>query len=156
MKKQLRIKWKYLALVAFTIIVLTYLPSWAKDAELVYKQAVKVQQLLKTTTTSIGQPIDYTKIKQPEVTALKVEIPPGKETGWHKHPFPGYGHILQGVLTLEIEGDRKLILESGSTFVEVVNTLHNGKNLGKEPVNLIVFFTGEAGEAITIPMNKKE
>ena len=155
MKKTLSIKWSHLGLVAFTLTTLCYFSSWAKEGDSEYKQDVKVRQLLKSMTTTIGQPIEYSKIKKPEVTALKVEIPPGKETGWHKHPFPGYGYVLRGILTLETEGNKQFRFEPGSAFIEVVNTLHNGKNLGNEPVTIIVFFTGEAGKPYTIRANKE-
>jgi hypothetical protein len=31
-----------------------------------------------------------------------------------------------------------------------VNTLHNGKNLGTEPVEILVFFSGEKGKPLTV------
>ncbi|AFY75154.1 hypothetical protein Syn7502_03288 [Synechococcus sp. PCC 7502] len=133
--------------------------SWSKENtpeyKSDYKQDIKVTQLLKTQTTSIGQPINFATINKPEVTAVKVEIPPGKETGWHKHPHPGYAYIIQGTLTLELERNQKFTFKPGSTFVEVVGTLHNGKNLGNEPVILIAFFTAEAGQPFAIPANPK-
>ena len=115
-----------------------------------YDGDVKVTPLLKTATTTLGQAIKYPLTEKPEVTALEVEIPPGKETGWHKHPVPGYAYILSGTLTIEMEGDKQLQLSSGTAFVEVINTLHNGKNLGTGPVKILVFFAGAAGEPVTI------
>jgi quercetin dioxygenase-like cupin family protein len=115
-----------------------------------YEAGVKTTRLLKTATTTIGQPIQYPETDSAEVTALRVEIPPGKETGWHKHPAPGYGYILSGKLTLEVEGGGSFQFEAGQAFVEVVNTLHNGKNLGTEPVEILVFFSGEKGKPFTV------
>lgn len=157
--KKLKIKWEYFLLVALTIITLSYFPTFAKDnpsQNEVYKQEIKVSQLIKTKATSIDQPIDFSKLKAPEVTALKVDIPVGKETGWHKHPFHGYAYILQGVLTLDIKDgesqvNKQLRYEAGSTLIEVLNTAHNGRNLGNEPVSLIVFFTAETGKPFTVP-----
>jgi mannose-6-phosphate isomerase-like protein (cupin superfamily) len=140
MKKILSIKWLSLGLVAFLLIILCSVSSWAREGSSEYKQDVKVAQLLKSMTTTIGQPIEYSKIKKPEVTALKVEIPP---------------YILRGTVTLEIEGNKQFRFEQGSTFIETVNTLHNGKNLGKEPVTIIVFFTTEAGQPYTVRANKE-
>ncbi|MUG98381.1 cupin domain-containing protein [Scytonema sp. UIC 10036] len=154
MKKTFK-KWLYLGLAAFMLIMLCSVSSWAREGNSEYKQDVKLTQLLKSMTTTIGQPIEYSKIKKPEVTALKVEIPPGKETGWHKHPFPGYAYVLRGTVTLEIEGNKQFRFEPGSAFVEVLNTLHNGKNLGNEPVTILVFFTAEAGQPYTIRANKE-
>ncbi|GAA6622661.1 cupin domain-containing protein [Scytonema sp. NUACC26] len=148
-------KWLGLGLAAFTLIMLCSVSSWAREGNSEYKQDVKVTQLLKSVTTTIGQPIEFSKIKKPEVTALKVEIPPGKETGWHKHPYPVYGYVLRGTLTLEIEGNKQFKFEPGSALLEVINTLHNAKNLGKETVTIIAFFTTEAGQPYTVRVNKE-
>ncbi|HEY9667557.1 MAG TPA: cupin domain-containing protein [Coleofasciculaceae cyanobacterium] len=148
-------KWLCLGLAAFTLIILCSVSSWAREGSSEFKQGVKVTQLLKSMTTTIGQPIEFSKIKKPEVTAVKVEIPPGKETGWHKHPYPVYAYVLRGTLTLEIEGNKQLKFEPGSALFEVINTLHNGKNLGKEPVTILVFFTAEAGQPYTVRANKE-
>jgi quercetin dioxygenase-like cupin family protein len=79
-----------------------------------------------------------------------VELPPGTETGWHQHPVPGYAYVMQGTLSLEIEGGKQLQFSAGQGFAETLNTLHNGRNLGKEPVKLLVTFTGEAGKPFAI------
>ncbi|MDD4907113.1 MAG: cupin domain-containing protein, partial [Methylobacter tundripaludum] len=61
--------------------------------------ALKVTPLLKTTTSWDGKPIVYPK-GQSEVTALIVEIAPEGETGWHEHPVPSLGYIMEGELEL--------------------------------------------------------
>lgn len=114
-----------------------------------YTGNIQVRVLLKTDTTSLGQAIAYPDIGNPEVTAIEVVIPPGGETGWHRHPVPGYGYILAGTLTLETEEGKTFVLGSGSAFAEVVKSRHNGRNLGNEPVKLVAFFTGEKGKAFT-------
>src|SRR5690606_38438311 len=106
--------------------------------------------LMKTDTTSLGQAIEYPDSDDPEVTAIEVTIPPGGETGWHSHPVPGYGYILAGTLTLETREGKTFVLGPGKAFAEVVKSGHNGRNLGKEPVKLVAFFTGEKGKAFTV------
>ena len=61
-----------------------------------YAQGVKVRVLQRTDTTALGQPVAYPVTDSAEVTAVEVEIPPGGETGWHRHPFPGYAYVLSG------------------------------------------------------------
>jgi quercetin dioxygenase-like cupin family protein len=119
-----------------------------------YLPAIKATPLLRTTTTSAGQPIVYPKTEQPEVTALLVEIPPGAETGWHRHPFPCYGYILSGELDVELEGGKSYHLKAGEALAEAVNLLHNGKNSGSEPVKLVMFVTGEKGQPFTVKAAK--
>ncbi|MGH8048792.1 MAG: cupin domain-containing protein [Chthoniobacterales bacterium] len=119
-----------------------------------YLPAIKATPVLRTTTTAGGQPIAYPKVDQPEVTALLVEIPPGAETGWHKHPFPAYAYLLSGELTVELEGGKTNTFKAGDAIAETVNMLHNGKNNGKEPVKLIMFVTGTKDEPFTIKAAK--
>jgi quercetin dioxygenase-like cupin family protein len=115
-----------------------------------YTGNIQVRVLLKTDTTSIGQAVEYPDIDSGEVTAIEVIIPPGGQTGWHRHPVPGYGYILAGTLTLETEGGKTFVFRPGDAFAEVVKARHNGRNLGKEPVKLVAFFTGAKGRAFTI------
>ncbi len=109
----------------------------------------------KATTTSSGQKMEYPKTDNPEVTALLVEIPPGGETGWHLHPVPVYAYILSGALTAEMETGETHDYKEGEVIFEAVNTPHNGKNIGKIPVRLIVFYTGEEGKPITVKIQRK-
>lgn len=76
---------------------------------------------------------------------MTVELLPGSETGWHKHPVPVYAYVISGKLTVEIEGGKQLSFDAGEAIIEVVNTLHNGKNIGNEPVKLAVFYLGDEG-----------
>jgi quercetin dioxygenase-like cupin family protein len=137
-----------LRLFAVTVTVVFSGGVFAGEAD--YKAQVKSTMLLQTDTTAAGQPIRYLPTDKPEVTVRIVEIPPGGETGWHTHPVPGYGYILSGQLTLEVEGKKTLTFDSGQAVIESVDLLHNGKNLGTKPLKILAFFTGEAGKPHTI------
>jgi quercetin dioxygenase-like cupin family protein len=115
-----------------------------------YTGNIQVRTLLKTDTTSLGQVIDWEAIEHPEVTAIEVVIPPGGETGWHRHPVHGYAYVLEGELTLVTETGETLVFGPGRAFAEMVDVRHNGKNLGDIPVRLVAFFTGEKGLQITV------
>lgn len=111
--------------------------------------AVKVTPLLKTTTSWDGKPIVYPK-GPGEVTALIVEIAPEGETGWHEHPVPAFGYILEGELELKLATGQVKILHPGDAVPESVDVLHNGRNIGEEPVKILAFFMGEAGSKLSI------
>ncbi|MFA7233029.1 MAG: cupin domain-containing protein [Terrimicrobiaceae bacterium] len=115
-----------------------------------YARQIEVTPLLRTATTSSGQPIAYPATESPQVTAVLVEIPPGAETGWHEHPYPCYAYVLSGALTVEVKGQKRRELLPGEALVEVVGTPHNGMNKGAEPVRLVMFVTGEAGKPFTV------
>lgn len=114
-----------------------------------YNKGVVLEPVLKTDTTSIGQKIVYPNFAYDEVSILKVTIPPGKSTGWHKHVFPVFAYVLQGTLTIEVENRKTMQFPANSSFSEVLNTLHNGVNNGKEDVILIAFFMGEKGKPLS-------
>ncbi|MDP1969309.1 MAG: cupin domain-containing protein [Methylobacter sp.] len=111
--------------------------------------ALKVTPLLKTTTSWDGKPIVYPK-GQSEVTALIVEIAPEGETGWHEHPVPALGYIMEGELELKLATGEVKILHSGDVLPESVGVLHNGRNIGEEPVKILVFYMGEVGTKLSV------
>ncbi|NPU83915.1 MAG: cupin domain-containing protein [Syntrophaceae bacterium] len=114
-----------------------------------YDNGVKVRTVLKSTTAGNGQPLEYMRTDRPEVTAAVVEIAPGAQTGWHLHRVPVYAYVLEGTLKVLMGDGTALTFEKGQAILEVQNTAHNGVNIGKEPVRLIVFYTGAVGEPLS-------
>jgi quercetin dioxygenase-like cupin family protein len=49
---------------------------------------------------------------------------------------------MSGCLTVKIEGNLTRKFNEGDVIIEVVNARHNGINYSKDPVKLIVFYTG--------------
>lgn len=115
-----------------------------------YNSDITLSPILKTDTTSIGQKIDFPAVSDDEVTIVKVAIPPGKMTGWHKHLFPVFAYVLEGTLSVEIDSSATLQFPQGTSFAEVINTYHNGINSGTTNVVLIAFFMGEKGVPLSI------
>jgi quercetin dioxygenase-like cupin family protein len=130
---------------AFAVLALCVGASFG-DA---YASGVKVRVLQRADTNAVGQSVDYPEVDSAEVSAIEVEIPPGGETGWHTHPFPGYAYLLAGELTLELEDGRALHFKAGDTVLESVGLRHNGRNTGKGPVKLVAFFTGAKGRSFS-------
>ena len=114
--------------------------------------SVKVTTVLKTDTSWDGKPLEYPSGKA-EITGMVIEIAPGGETGWHKHPVPSFGMILEGELDVQLKDGAVKRLKPGEAWAEVVNTLHNGRNAGSVPVKLVVFYAGSAGQALTVKEN---
>lgn len=110
--------------------------------------SVKVISLLKTGESWNGAPIVYPEGKA-EITALWVEIAPGGETGWHRHAVPSFAMLLEGTLEVTLKDGRVKCLQAGEALAEVINTAHNGRNVGDTPVKLVVFYAGAAGQALT-------
>ncbi|MDP2904182.1 MAG: cupin domain-containing protein, partial [Methylovulum sp.] len=109
----------------------------------------KVIQLIKTTHSWDGKQIVYPP-GQPEITGLLIEIAPGKETGWHLHPLPSFAFILEGTLEVMLKDGKIKRLQAGDPLVEVVNTPHNGRNVGTTPLKIMVFYAGAVGQKLTL------
>ena len=118
-----------------------------------YNSEIKIEKLLQTDTTETGQHINYPDINNEEVSVLKVTIPPGKSTGWHKHLFPVFAYVLKGTLTVQQENGKKIRIKENASVSESINMYHTGMNKGKQPVVLIVFYMGEKDKPVSV---KKE
>ncbi len=120
-------------------------PAFALDQS----ASVKVSKLMQSSTSWNGAALAY-PAGQAEVTALLIEIAPGAETGWHLHPVASFGYILEGELDVSLKDGSVKHLVAGQALAEVVNTLHNGRNVGKGPLKLVVFYAGAAGSTLTV------
>lgn len=118
-------------------------------------KAVRVTPLGAAQHTWDGAAIAY-PTGMAEVTGMLIELAPGAETGWHEHGVPSFAYILQGNLEIQLRDGRVNRVGPGQTVAEVVNTPHNGRNVGSEPVKLVVFYTGVTGASLskTAPMAK--
>lgn len=132
----------------FSILLLLLLPLglFAKD-----KSAPTMEKLIVSTENWTGQKLPAYPSGQPEISILKITIPPGQRLPMHKHPVINAAVILKGELTVTTDKGKVLHVKAGHAMVEVVNEWHYGANLGTEPVELIAFYAGVKGTPITIP-----
>ncbi len=114
---------------------------------------IKVTQILKATKQWDGSQLPPYPSKNPEITILSYEIPPGIRLPMHKHPVINAGVVLQGKLTVIIKDGKQLTLNSGDSIVELVNKWHYGINQDTVPVKLIMFYVGEVGTPLVIKEN---
>lgn len=110
--------------------------------------AIKVTPIVKGTASWNDKPVVYPQ-GQAEITGMMIEIAPGAETGWHGHPVPSFGVVLEGTLEVTLKDGRKKRVGPGEGLIEVVSTLHNGRNIGTVPVKLIVFYAGAVGKTLS-------
>jgi len=114
-----------------------------------YHPSVQVQENLSTTKTWDGASIQY-PLGTAKVTGAIITLPPGTETGWHLHPVPCFALILEGDLVVELKDGRTKKFKAGDSFAEVTGTPHNGKNTGKIPLKIAVFYAGNTDLKNTI------
>ena len=106
-------------------------------------QAVKSEELIRTSQSWDGVELpDYLQ-GRPELVAVKYEFPAGQKLGWHHHPVINYGVLVQGELTIiGLDGQEKVVHE-GEAVVEMVNTIHHGENRGTKSVILYMFYLSQ-------------
>ncbi len=121
-----------------------------------YAQDVRSVQLIKSTASWNGQPLPGYAGGTPEITILRITIPPGYTLPIHTHPFINAGVLLKGELTVITDSGQVLRLTPYDPIIEVVDTWHYGRNEGDEPAEIIVFYAGEKGEPITIKKPENE
>jgi quercetin dioxygenase-like cupin family protein len=97
-----------------------------------------------------GQKLPAYPSGQPEITVLKITIPPGQRLPMHKHPVINAVVVLRGELTVTTDKGKVLHVKAGQPMIEIVNEWHYGANHGTEPVEMIVFYAGVKGTPITI------
>ena len=115
--------------------------AYATGAE--YQKSVKTKKLLDTEMTNIGQKIHYPNGEPAQIQSFLVQLAAGAETGAHKHPIITYGYMIAGTLKISYEGGRTKTYKKGDAFIEAVNTIHNGKNIGKKPAKILVVFISQ-------------
>ena len=112
--------------------------------------AVHTDVLAKTSLSWDGSQLpDYPK-GSPELTILRIKIPPGVQLPLHKHPVINAGVLLSGELTVVTEDNRILHLKAGESIVEVVDKWHYGKNEGDKMAEILVFYAGVFNTPITV------
>lgn len=115
--------------------------------------AAESTTLLKTTRSWDGTPYPAYPAGQPQITVLRIVIPPHSTLAWHHHPVINAAYVLKGALTVEkrAQGEGSTCsLADGEVLPELVGQVHRGYT-GDEGTTLIVFYAGTAGADITVP-----
>lgn len=100
--------------------------------------------LANTDKTVTGQQI--VAPEHPTVISSVVTFLPGEKTVVHKHPWPHYGYMLEGTLTItNTETGKSFDLKPGAFLVEMQNTAHYGENRGTVPVKILIVDTVPQG-----------
>ncbi|GBR03487.1 MULTISPECIES: cupin domain-containing protein [Gluconobacter] len=93
---------------------------------------------------------------QPELSMIRLTIPPHTALPWHVHPFPNAGYVLQGTLKIEDrESGKTRTFHQGEAFAESVNDVHRGVS-GDVPTVLLLTYAGVEGKPTSIPVDKQK
>jgi quercetin dioxygenase-like cupin family protein len=111
----------------------------------VAEPASGTRTVLSTGTTVTNEPIRYPTGVPARINAVEITLAPGQQTGWHTHPVPLFGYILEGELTVDYGALGKRIFRQGEALVEAMNEAHNGRNTGEGPLKILAVFVGAEG-----------
>lgn len=111
---------------------------------------IQVETLLKSASSWDGASYtEYPKGK-PEMTVVRLTIPPRTALPWHTHPMPNAAYVVSGQIVVEKQADgQKRTLGAGQVLAEMVDTPHRGVT-GDEPVVLMVFYAGSPGMPLSV------
>lgn len=110
-------------------------------------ESVVVDTILRTTETSSGKPI--TVPTHPELVVSTFEIGPHTRLALHKHPYARYAYVLDGAITVEVQGGDRHRYVAGDVIVEVIDEWHVGIT-GEEAVKLLVIDQAPSGKSNTV------
>lgn len=104
-----------------------------------------VDVLVKSDKSWNGKPYTSYPKGTPQLTMLKMTIPPNTALPWHTHPVPNAGYVLSGQLTIEDKASgKKEMFKAGQAFTESVDDVHRGVS-GDQPTVLIITYSGTPG-----------
>lgn len=130
--------------------ILQFIIALSVTTPLAFANDVQVTILTKSTESWNKNSLPQYPQGQPQVTILRILIPPGSILPLHSHPVINAGVLIKGELTVVTKTGQTLHLKAGDPIVEVVNTWHYGKNEGIEPADIIVFYAGIKDAPITV------
>ena len=86
-----------------------------------------------------------------EAVTAKAELPKGVSAGRHTHPGEEVGYVLEGTVSLEIEGVAKT-LKAGEAFLIPSGKPHNATNVGAGQATIIATYIVEQGKPLATPV----
>ena len=85
-----------------------------------------------------------------EAIVAVVEIAPNTDVARHTHPGPETNYVLDGDLTLNVEGQAPKILKTGDSAYVAAGTPHAARS-GANGAKLVVVYIVEKGKPVATP-----
>jgi quercetin dioxygenase-like cupin family protein len=86
-----------------------------------------------------------------EAVLARGEFQPGAMVPRHTHPGDEVGFVLEGEVTIEMDGKPPLKLKAGDSFFVPVGTIHAAKNTSKAAATVISTYIVEKGKPLATP-----
>ena len=123
--------------VAALSVVSASMPSDAAPAPSVSRRVLLTQDL---------------SIPNYQTAFVEVIIPAGGREGRHTHPGSAVVHVLEGSLTLDMEGVPSKTYQAGETLYIDTGKVHEGINNGATRMKALASFVVEKGKPLASPV----
>lgn len=108
--------------------------------------------LSNATETVLHQDIHYPHGGHEQISSSVMTVPPGAETGRHRHDTQMFSYILEGELTVTYDGGIVKTYRAGEAMIEAVGTVHSGRNNTDRLTRVLVVHFGVEGVPNTVKM----
>ena len=79
------------------------------------------------------------------------EFPPKIGAGRHTHPGEELGYVLEGIFTIEIDGQPAVTKRTGEAFFVPAGRTHNATNSGSGAARILATYIVEKGKPLATP-----
>jgi quercetin dioxygenase-like cupin family protein len=86
-----------------------------------------------------------------ETHIMLVTSAPGALLPRHTHPGVEMSYVVEGELTLTIEGKEAVVVKAGSSFSVPPGVVHSAKNTASIPTKVLATFVIEKGKPVASP-----
>ena len=87
-----------------------------------------------------------------EAVMARGEFEAGAGTPKHTHPGEEVAYILEGQVTVEMEGKPAMVLKAGDVFFVPGGQVHAAKNTGTGPAKVVSTYIVEKGKPLMTPV----
>ena len=116
------------------------------------RQEIESSMLLQTSEAWNGTPYEAYPEGKPQLTVMKMTIPPHSFLPWHSHPMPNIAYLLSGELTVEDrETGRKHLVSAGEALNESTGDIHRGYTT-EQAAEMVIFYAGAEGMPLSEPL----
>jgi quercetin dioxygenase-like cupin family protein len=96
---------------------------------------------------------DLSGIEGKEAAVAVIDLAPGAVTGKHFHSAHEFVYVLEGVLTLTVEGQVAVTYKAGEMFHQPPKQIHTGKNGSTTtPAKVLQFLILDKGHPPAVPL----
>jgi quercetin dioxygenase-like cupin family protein len=113
-------------------------------AAFAFAGAASAQGIKRTPLQKIDFPDGYTT-----VTAI-AEVPAGGAAGRHSHPGIETGYVMEGELTLVIDGQPPKVLKAGDSYQIPAGAIHDAK-AGDKPFKVLAIYIVDKTKPLATP-----